>query len=1026
MSSVDLTKAELIEQLELLRQQKRALFDDAGDASVAMDVRFVIQAWNRTAESLYGWTSREAIGRRMTDLVPIRYEGTDTEQVRETILRDGRWAGEAVQTRKDGADIRVRVSFGIVKDDAGHPTGVIAVTRDVTDLREAQEKISRFGRMLEDAHNEIYAFDAETLRFVEVNLGARQNLGYSMEELRKLTPLDLKPEFTPKSFAELLEPLRQGTQRRRQFTTVHRRKDGSLYPVEVHLQRVTGVFVAILLDITERRAVEREREQHLGNIKERVKELRGLYGMARAATEAQSLHELFLSACELVPSAWQHTDVCRCRVVFDGEEYVGEPFEPSAWKQTADLVVGGVSRGAIEVHYIEERPASAEGPFLAEERSLIDTLAHILASAIAHRETTDALVLKSHIVEASPAAAFLWRNEEGWPVDYVSENASSLFGHAAHAFRSGSVPYSTVIHPDDLERVASEVASFSADDGRLRFEHEPYRIVTKEGAVKWVDDRTVIRRDASGQITHYQGVVLDITERMKAEEALRQSDERLRAVLSAMSDFLFVLDRDHRIEMINRLGMGQRREELIGLPIYDLAPPEERDRIRAMLDLVVRERVSQQFDGTYVRPDGETRQFSSVAAPIVVSDEVVGSVVNSRDVTERRQLELELKRLEEQYQQSQKMESIGRLAGGVAHDFNNSITVINSFAQFVADGLRKGDPMLDDIREVQTAGRRAAALTRQLLAFSRKQVMDPRVLDLNEIVSDMERMLKRLIGEDVTLSVHLAEDLGAVKVDPGQMEHVVMNLAVNARDAMPTGGTLTIETANAEPSQVEEAFGDAAAGPMVLLCVSDEGVGITEEVKERMYEPFFTTKQRGEGTGLGLSMVYGIVKQSGGDIAVVTSPGQGSTFKVCLPRVQEAGASRTPKGEGVVHGGTETVLLVEDEDAVRALAKRILTRAGYSVVAVASGGEALLAYEQQASEIRLVLTDVVMPKMSGRELADRLKKIEPGLKVLYMSGYTDDAIADHGVLRGGAQLITKPFSPDQLMEKVRSVLDGSD
>jgi len=372
----------------------------------------------------------------------------------------------------------------------------------------------------------------------------------------------------------------------------------------------------------------------------------------------------------------------------------------------------------------------------------------------------------------------------------------------------------------------------------------------------------------------------------------------------------------------------------------------------------------------------------------------------------------------------QKMEAIGQLAGGVAHDFNNLLTVINGFGELLAVRLEPTDPRRALVEEILKAGERAAALTQQLLAFSRRQVMVVQVVDLNEVVADTERMLRRLIGEDVELITLPDPELGRVRADPRQLQQVILNLAVNARDAMPHGGKLTIETANVE---LDETYARQHAaitpGAYVMLAVSDTGHGMDAETRSRIFEPFFTTKEQGKGTGLGLAMVYGIVKQSNGDIWVYSEPGQGTTFKLYFPRVDDAERPAPPGAPQEIPHGTETILLVEDEPQVRALARRVLEACGYTVLEAARGDEALQCCQQHAEPIHLLLTDVVMPGMGGPAVARLMARVHPEIKVLYMSGYTDAAVARHGMLEAGAALLQKPFTPTTLAQQVRRVLD---
>jgi nitrogen-specific signal transduction histidine kinase/CheY-like chemotaxis protein len=396
-----------------------------------------------------------------------------------------------------------------------------------------------------------------------------------------------------------------------------------------------------------------------------------------------------------------------------------------------------------------------------------------------------------------------------------------------------------------------------------------------------------------------------------------------------------------------------------------------------------------------------------------------------RDITEQKLAEERMESLQEQLRQSQKMEAIGRLAGGIAHDFNNLLTIIKGYSQLSLIELKEDSVIKRNIAHIHTATDRAADLVRQLLAFSRRQILEMKVLDLNTILINLHNMLHRLIGEDIELVTLLAEDLGRVKTDLGWIEQAIMNLVVNARDAMPSGGKLTIETGNVE---LDEAYvgGRVGVNPgrYVMLSVSDTGVGMTPEVTERLFEPFFSTKDKDKGTGLGLSTVYGIVKQSGGDIWVYSEPGKGSTFKIYLPRVDEPLEEQREKPlDDMLLRGSETILLVEDEEEVRKLAVRVLERQGYKVLAARNGDEALLICEQQKGPIHLLLTDVVMPGMNGHEVAKRLESLHPETKVLYMSGYTDNAIVLHGVLVKGVHYIQKPFTVDALTKKVREVLE---
>ena len=453
--------------------------------------------------------------------------------------------------------------------------------------------------------------------------------------------------------------------------------------------------------------------------------------------------------------------------------------------------------------------------------------------------------------------------------------------------------------------------------------------------------------------------------------------------------------------------------------MYDAWQRDYKERNREQIRAFIR--------GGYRVSDSETREHDREGRPRVFLNNVVGFVEDGqlvrvwgtqRDVTEQRHLE-------EQFRQSQKMEAVGQLAGGIAHDFNNLLTAILGNTQLLLRELPPGDSMHGDVEEIRKASERAASLTRQLLAYSRRQMLQPEVLDLNVVMAEMDKMLRRLIGEHIDLVAVFAPDLGRVRADPNQIEQVIVNLAVNARDAMPDGGKLTIATANVD---LDETFAQAHLGSVpgsyAMLAVTDTGVGMDATVRAHLFEPFFTTKEVGRGTGLGLATVYGIVKQSGGYISVYSEPGHGSSFKIYLPRIATPAEPPAGAPKGGPAPGSETVLVVEDEPAVLTLSRRALESQGYVVLAASDADAALRVVERHGGMIHLLLTDVVMPGLSGRELADRLSAQRPGIRVLYMSGYPGDAVVQHGTLPLGSAFLQKPFSPDGLARKVRDVLDA--
>jgi signal transduction histidine kinase len=458
--------------------------------------------------------------------------------------------------------------------------------------------------------------------------------------------------------------------------------------------------------------------------------------------------------------------------------------------------------------------------------------------------------------------------------------------------------------------------------------------------------------------------------------------------------------------------------ELVGTRVVDLhneGDPTNREQIRAFIR------------AGYRLADSETREHDRDGRPRVFLNNIVGFIEDGhlvrvwgmqRDVSEQRHLE-------EQFRQAQKMEAVGQLAGGIAHDFNNLLTAILGNTQLLLRDLPPGDAKRGDVEEIRKASERAASLTRQLLAYSRRQMLQPEVLDLNVVVAEMDKMLRRLIGEHIALVTSLAPDLGRVRADPNQIEQVIVNLAVNARDAMPEGGKLTIQTCNVElDDSFTQAHLGSVPGSYALLTVTDTGAGMDASVRAHLFEPFFTTKEVGKGTGLGLATVYGIVKQSGGYISVYSEPAHGTAFKIYLPRISPAPSSSVPQPKTGAARGSETILVVEDESAVLTLSRRALEAQGYVVLAASDGPAALRLVERHGGTIHLLVTDVVMPGLSGHELAGKLAVLRPGIRVLYMSGYPGDAVVQHGTLPEGSAFLQKPFSPDGLARKVRDVLDA--
>jgi two-component system cell cycle sensor histidine kinase/response regulator CckA len=531
------------------------------------------------------------------------------------------------------------------------------------------------------------------------------------------------------------------------------------------------------------------------------------------------------------------------------------------------------------------------------------------------------------------------------------------------------------------------------------------------------DEKAYTERDLEF-LSSVGGQIAFAIERKRAEEKVRESEARLRVLIEQLPAVLWTVDKDLRFTSVLGAGLtrlGLKPNQLVGLSLLEYFETAD----QTFLPIAAHRRAVAGEAMTF-HVEWKSGSYACHAEPLRdASGKLQGAICMSLDITDRKQLE-------EQLRQAQKMEAVGRLAGGIAHDFNNLLMVIQGYADLLADRVPTGDPLRRNAEQIQMAAQRATSLTRQLLAFSRKQMLAPKVLNIQTVVSDMEKILRRLIGEDVALETSSAPDLWLVKADRSQIEQVILNLAVNARDAMPQGGRLTIETMNVE---LDASYAHPPAvlspGKYVMLAVTDNGSGMDAETQAHIFEPFFTTKEKGKGTGLGLATVYGIVKQSGGYVWVYSEPSRGTSFKIYLPRIEDAqpAGARDRKPDTLsLPRGSETVLLVEDEKGVRELAREYLQMSGYTVIEAENGHMALELAAMHAGQIHLLMTDVVMPGISGRELAERASQIRPGIKILYMSGYTDQAVVHHGILETDAVLLQKPFTAATLASKLREIL----
>jgi PAS domain S-box-containing protein len=928
------------------------------------------------------------------------------------------------------------------------------------ETREWEEELraseARKAAVLDSALDAILTMDQEG-RLTECNRAAEEVLGYRRTELigrraaETLVPLSLRDAFR-RALIGFLTTGESGLLNRRQEATV-RRADGSELPVEVAVTTfVHGGkqnFTAYLRDTSDRRREERRQAaQHaatrllaeatsVGEAVPRLFEVLGesldwdVLSLWRVDTEARALDCAFTwGRSHLAGGAF--AEVSRRTRFLPG---IGVPGR--AWSQRqavwlADaaaeasfaraaaaaedglhavvglpVLVGTDCLGVLELASRHVRPRD---PDLAERLAAIVSQ---LGQFVERTRAEDALrgreaCFRALLENSSDGIALVGRDGT---LLYVSGSGVRMLGYDPDELTG--INAFELLHPDDVARCRVLFERCLASPGvpitaTYRFRH-------KDGT--WQDMEAVgVNRLAEPGVAAIVTNFRDVTERRRAAQSQEASARQLQALFERAGDAIVISDDDGRCVEVNPAACtlsGRARELLVGGSLGELF--ESGFDFAAFWGSFRRERAST-GEFRLQRPDGEVRivEFSATA------DVIPGShLAVLRDITERRALE-------EQLRQSQKIEAVGRLAGGIAHDFNNLLAVIQGYCTLSFARMGDRDVLHRNLEQIRRATERAASLTRQLLAFSRKQVLVPQVLDLKALVSDLDSLLQRLIGEDIDLLTVLAPDLGKVKADPGQIEQVIVNLAVNARDAMPRGGRLTLDLRNVDLDEawVREHMG-SRPGPYVRLSMTDSGVGMDPETRSRIFEPFFTTKEKGKGTGLGLATVYGIVKQSDGYIWVDSEPGRGSTFQIYLPRVDEVptAAARPPSAFRPTRG-TETVLVVEDEPDVRGLAREILESYGYRVLEAAGAEEALQISRSHQGAIHILVTDVVMPGFSGPVLASRLRASRPDTRVLYISGYTDAEIVHRGVLQRGANLLEKPFTPDALVARVREVLDG--
>jgi len=671
------------------------------------------------------------------------------------------------------------------------------------------------------------------------------------------------------------------------------------------------------------------------------------------------------------------------------------------------------------------------------EKSILSFVSTQVAMAIERKRAEEGLWQTKMVVERSPVVLFRCKAEPGWPLEFVSDNISQ-FGYSAQELLQGPVNYDALVHPDDRARLAQEVEQIAARGGES-FRHD-YRLVTKDGQTRWVEERSQGVRDPDGKLVHFEGIVLDITEQRRAEVAMRAWQQRYE--LTVASSGQVVYDYDLGTQQVlwgggagKVLGYGEEETVHAIERWTELVHPEDRARTEELLEAALQKRTVFEAEYRLRHKDGHYLWIHDrgvlVLGPDGQPQRVLGMM---RDVTQRKLAEEQRDTLEAQLRDAQKMQAVGMLAGGVAHDFNNLLTVVLGNAELALEQADPAGPLYPELLAIQKTAKRAAALTQQLLAFGRRQILRPQLLDPNEMVTDLADMLRRMLGERIEVRLNLAPDLGDVLADRNALEQALLSLAVNSRDAMPEGGTLTIETGQVtldrafreqHPGRAADLAPPPPSDPprqYVRIGVEDTGVGMHASTLQHIFEPFFTTKEQGKGQGLGLAVVYGIIKQHNGWMDVRSAPGQGTRFEIYLPVSSHPALVAQETAPGATPQGQATILLTEDEDLVRELAERLLQKLGYQVLVARDGQEALETFRADPQRIDLAILDAVMPRLSGPKVFEQMRALRPELPVLFITGYNPDMIGTSLTQQAGVQVLQKPFTMENLGAVVREAL----
>ncbi|HTF24424.1 MAG TPA: PAS domain S-box protein [Candidatus Limnocylindria bacterium] len=990
----------------------QALIEAAPDAIVIVNRSGTIVLINMQAEKLFGYRRDELIDQPAEILISQHFRGQHSDQHPRFLAAHQTVAGlDLFGLRKDGSEFPAEIRLSPLDTPRG--TLICSAIRDISNRSRTEEDLRRLASIVAGSDDAIIGKTLDGI-ITSWNAGAERIYGYLANEAIGKPVSMLVPTDCPDEIPEVLECLKRG-EIVDHFETLRVRKDGKVFHIEITVSPIRDVMERIVGASSIGRDIS-ERKRREG-------------GLSRLAAVVESSNDAIIGkTLEGIIISW---NAGAERIYgYSAAEMVGKSMKilapPDRYMEIPEILEK-VKRGekVEQFETIQIRKDGRQINIALTVSPILDDMRRISGASAIGRDITERKQTEVTIRKERDRAQqyldvidviLLALDLEG-RITLINRKGCSILGWEecellGRDWIDACLPART---QDVLRRSFDNLLA-----GDLAYIENP--VLSKSGEERMIGWRNSLLRDDAGRVIGTLSSGEDITERKRAEQDLLKSEARARTLVE--SNIIGIATGDLKGKLIDANGaflglVGYTREDLIsGEMRWDtLTPPEYHDSDQRAVEQLRTTGVAPPWEKQFLRKDGSRISVLIGVTTRVAADGDIECVSFVLDISERKQLEQQLR-------QAQKMEAVGRLAGGIAHDFNNLLGVIIGYSEIFEERLGQSDPLRPKAELIKKAGQRAATLTRQLLAFSRQQVLEPKVLDLNAVVADTLKMLQRVLGEDIELIMVPGPELGRIKADQGQIEQIIMNLAVNARDAMPHGGKLTISTVNEELDEVYARQHPAVVpGSYVMFAVSDTGCGMDRETQTHIFEPFFTTKELGKGTGLGLATVYGVVKQTGGYIWVYSEAGRGSTFKIYLPRIEEAMTASDPaKGGKEIGRGWETVLLVEDAQPLRELARELLEASGYTVLEAGSGAEAIQVAEQHLGPIHLLLTDVVMPGMDGPKVAECITRIYPGIKVLYASGYTDDAIVHHGVLDSGITLLQKPFTHATLTNKVREVL----